>query len=103
MSLKSILAKQRALDAQRAQSAQNVANWSPNLPAVPVQDPNRQMYQPPQLPTQGGGGIQPVQPVQVNNAALRRLFSPQAQSAPTAGMTEVSKALRAGPVSSEGE
>lgn len=41
-----------------------------NQPAVPVQDPNRQMYQAPQLPLHEEGFMQPVQPVQMRNSQL---------------------------------
>jgi len=51
-----------------------------NHPAVPVQDPNRQMYQPEQLPLHGEGFMKPVQPVQMRNSQ----------------MDEISKLLRGG-------
>jgi len=41
-----------------------------NQPAVPVQDPNRQMYQPQQLPLHGPGAFKSVQPVQMRNSQL---------------------------------
>jgi hypothetical protein len=41
-----------------------------NQPAVPVQDPNRQLYQPPQLPLHDEGFMKPVQPVRMRNSQM---------------------------------